>query len=58
MLSEQPLKHIKSRKLNAHFNLCFDHLLTTTTKQVKALFESIKAEEMAIGEYGKLVAGE
>jgi len=44
--------------LNAHFNLCFDHLLTTTTKQVKALFESIKAEEMAIGEYGKHVAGE
>ena len=49
---------MKSRKLNAHFNLSFDHLLTTTTKQVKALFESIEAEEMAKGEYGKNVAAE
>jgi hypothetical protein len=44
--------------LNAHFNLCFDHLLTTTTLQVKALFESIEAEEMAKGEYGKNIAAE
>ena len=35
--SEQALKHMKNRKLNAHFNLCIDHSLTTTTKQVKAL---------------------
>jgi len=49
---------LKIQKLNALFNLCIDHSLTTTTKQVKALFESIKAEQMAKGEYGKNVAAE
>ena len=44
--SEQPLKHMKNRKLNAHFNLYFDHLLTTTTKQVK-VFSLVRLENLA-----------